>query len=94
MFSFLGSKFPGFAGLLVRTARYTSREDDMTECPECRRQWPGDCEQAAAVREYGICIVCCVKHEINDGFEWTVEGVKNNRAKYLAAQLRGDTDGY
>ena len=58
----------------------------MTECPVCWQRWPDDSEQAAAVREYGRCIVCCVTVEKLNGFEWSVERVQANRAAYLAEQ--------
>jgi hypothetical protein len=47
----------------------------MTPCPKCDRQWPDTSEQAAAVRLYQRCIVCCVEAEKSEGFDWSVESV-------------------
>lgn len=60
--------------------------DSMIECPVCWHRWPDDTEQAAAVREYGRCIVCCVTAEKLNGLEWSVKRVQANRAAYLANQ--------
>ena len=57
----------------------------MTECPVCWQRWPDDSEQAAAVREYGRCIVCCVSAEKLNGFEWSVERVKASRALFIGS---------
>jgi hypothetical protein len=46
----------------------------MTICPECKREWPDKSEQAAAVRLYQRCIVCCVSAE-KTGFDWSVDKV-------------------
>lgn len=58
----------------------------MTECPVCWLRWPDESEQAATVREYGRCIVCCVTAEKLNGFAWGMERVQANRAAYLAEQ--------
>ena len=57
----------------------------MIECPVCWRNFPDDCGQAAAVREYGRCLACCITAEKLNGFEWSLELVNANRAAFLAA---------
>lgn len=47
----------------------------MTTCPECNREWSDTSEQAAAVRLYQRCIVCCIEAEKAEGFEWSVDKV-------------------
>jgi hypothetical protein len=60
----------------------------MTTCPKCNRQWPDTSEQAAAVRIYQRCIVCCVDSEKSEGFDWNVEKVVEEAA---LAKARGET---
>lgn len=59
----------------------------MTTCPECKREWPDTSEQAAAVRLYHRCIVCCVAAEKSEGFEWEVAKVSEEAKR---AKERGE----
>ena len=59
----------------------------MTTCPECKREWPDTSEQAAAVRLYQRCIVCCVAAEKSEGFEWEVAKVSEEAKR---AKERGE----
>ena len=61
----------------------------MIECPACWRNFPDDCGQAAAVREYGRCLACCITAEKLNGFEWSLERVNANQAAYLERHLEG-----
>lgn len=58
-----------------------------TTCPECKREWPDTSEQAAAVRLYRRCIVCCVAAEKSGGFEWSVDKVVEEAA---TTKVRGE----
>ena len=54
----------------------------MTRCPQCYREWENTTEQAASIRLYGQCIVCCVDAERTDNFSWSIKKVQVERDKF------------
>lgn len=54
---------------------------DSTVCKRCKREWSIDSEQAAAIRLYGQCIVCCVELERTENYEWSISEVQAERLK-------------
>jgi hypothetical protein len=61
-------------------------EMDM-ECKNCGRTWDEDSEQAACIRVYGQCIVCCVDHEKKNGFLWDIQAVLEEQKLYKQSYL-------
>jgi transposase-like protein len=47
----------------------------MNKCPECNKEWLEDSEQSACIKVYDKCIVCCVRQEKLNGFEWSLQKV-------------------
>jgi len=49
--------------------------DQNKICPNCKRYWENDSEQAACIFVYEKCIVCCVEAEKNNDFKWSIDAV-------------------
>ena len=60
-----------------------------TTCEKCKRNWFDDSEQAACIRVYGQCIVCCVEMEKSNNYQWSINIVVRDKQSYE----KGDKNG-
>ena len=58
---------------------------DKTICHRCNRKWPNNSEQAACIRIYNKCIVCCVDLEKTKDYQWSIDAVQKERSIYIKA---------
>ena len=58
---------------------------EIVKCPRCASSWPDESEQAACVRTYDQCIVCCVELEIMGKLDWSIESVLAEKERHLLA---------
>jgi hypothetical protein len=58
-------------------------------CEKCGREWQEFSEQAACIRVYGQCIVCCVEMEKAKNYNWSVEQVQLDRVDYMRKSSNG-----
>lgn len=56
----------------------------MTTCGRCKREWTNDTEQAASIRIYGWCIVCCVEKEHTENYSWNINKVQEELAHFIS----------
>ena len=57
---------------------------EMAICKKCGRDWPDDSEQAACIRVYSQCIVCCVNAEKEKNYQWDIAEVIENRREFIS----------
>ena len=65
-------------------------EETPAECGRCGLQWPNDSEQAAAIREYGLCIPCLIERERTGGIRWDTKRVDANLGAYLTTMRQNN----
>jgi len=56
----------------------------VTTCKRCERVWPDNSEQAACVRVYNQCIICCVEMEKTENYQWGLDVVVENRREFIS----------
>ena len=55
-------------------------------CPECKREWPESCEQAASVDIFGACLLCIFPQVTVEDLNQIREQAERERFKRIWGQ--------